>query len=101
MLLQVNPVTGKMERVDPASAAGTFSITFFSLSKSNEPVTLARSTPDGKHTDGSLRLDNRYVNAAKDLGLGGDAGGLVFSLHYGIVHEDASELLLGQACIHT
>lgn len=47
---QVNPVTGKMERVDPASAA------------------------DGKHTDGSLRIDDRYVNAAKELGLGGADG---------------------------
>lgn len=48
--MKVNPVTGKMEKVDPASAA------------------------DGKHTDGSLRLDNRYVNAAKELGLGGADG---------------------------
>jgi hypothetical protein len=36
--------------------------------------------PDGKHTDGSLRVDDRYVNAAKELGLGGADGVLVSPL---------------------
>ena len=49
--VKVNPVTGKMEKIDP-----------------NEKL------PEGKHRDGCLLVDDRYVNAAKDLGLGGANG---------------------------
>ncbi len=48
--VKVNPVTGKMEKID------------------------ASAVPAGKHRDGCLLVDDRYVNAAKDLGLGGDKG---------------------------
>lgn len=48
--VKVNPVTGKMEKVDPTDV------------------------PAGKHRDGCLLVDDRYVNAAKDLGLGNDKG---------------------------
>ena len=48
--MKVNPVTGKMEKVDPTDG------------------------PAGKHRDGCLLVDDRYVNAAKDLGLGNDKG---------------------------
>jgi hypothetical protein len=48
--VRVNPVTGKMEKVDAAAV------------------------PEGKHRDGCLLVDDRYVNAAKDLGLGNDKG---------------------------
>ena len=51
--MKVNPVTGKMEKIDP-----------------NEKL------PEGKHRDGCLLVDDRYVNAAKDLGLGGANGAL-------------------------
>lgn len=46
--VKVNPVTGKMEKADPV--------------------------PAGKHRDGCMLVDDRYVNAAKDLGLGGANG---------------------------
>lgn len=49
--MKVNPVTGKMEKIDPAEAAAS-----------------------GKHRDGSLQVDDRYINAAKELGLGGAEG---------------------------
>lgn len=62
--VKVNPVTGKMEKYDPTSV------------------------PEGKHRDGCLLVDDRYVNAAKDLGLGAANGvyilhvvGLFFFLH--------------------
>ena len=48
--MRVNPVTGKMEKAEPA--------------------------PEGKHRDGCLVLDDKYVNAAKNLGLGGAEGDL-------------------------
>ena len=48
--VRVNPVTGKMEKVD------------------------ASAVPEGKHRDGCLLVDDRYVNAAKDLGLGNGKG---------------------------
>jgi hypothetical protein len=48
--VKVNPVTGKMEKIDP------------------------NDIPAGKHRDGCLLVDDRYVNAAKDLGLGGANG---------------------------
>lgn len=48
--VKVNPVTGKMEKVTAADV------------------------PAGKHRDGCLLVDDRYVNAAKDLGLGSDKG---------------------------
>ena len=48
--VKVNPVTGKMEKYDPGAV------------------------PEGKHRDGCLLVDDRYVNAAKDLGLGGANG---------------------------
>lgn len=47
--MRVNPVTGKMEK--------------------------AEALPEGKHRDGCMVVDDKYVNAAKDLGLGGQAGG--------------------------
>lgn len=47
--VKVNPVTGKMERIpDDEIAVGK--------------------------RDGCLRLDDKYINAAKDLGLGGADG---------------------------
>jgi hypothetical protein len=49
--VKVNPVTGKLERVDVKSAAA-----------------------EGMHQDGSLRISDRYINAAKELGLGGNEG---------------------------
>ena len=48
--VKVNPVTGKMEKIGP------------------------NDIPAGKHRDGCLLVDDRYVNAAKDLGLGGANG---------------------------
>jgi len=48
--VKVNPVTGKMEKVDPSDV------------------------PAGKHRDGCLLVDDRYVNAAKDIGLGSEKG---------------------------
>jgi len=48
--VKVNPVTGKMEKMTAADV------------------------PAGKHRDGCLLVDDRYVNAAKDLGLGSDKG---------------------------
>jgi hypothetical protein len=48
--VKVNPVTGKMEKYDPTTV------------------------PEGKHRDGCLLVDDRYVNAAKDLGLGAANG---------------------------
>ena len=48
--VRVNPVTGKMEKIDSAAV------------------------PEGKHRDGCLLVDDRYVNAAKDLGLGNGKG---------------------------
>ena len=53
--VRVNPVTGKMERVEPSSST---------------------TTGDGKHRDGCMLIDDKYVNAARDLGLGGQAGAL-------------------------
>jgi hypothetical protein len=51
----IDPVTGKMKAAAPLAAG-----------------------PDGvtKHRDGCLIVDDRYVNAAKELGLGGEAGAL-------------------------
>jgi hypothetical protein len=63
--VKVNPVTGKMEKIDP-----------------NEKL------PEGKHRDGCLLVDDRYVNAAKDLGLGGANGA------FGAGHLAAVRLLL-------
>ena len=48
--VKVNPVTGKMEKYDPGAV------------------------PEGKHRDGCLLVDDRYVNAAKDIGLGSEKG---------------------------
>ena len=48
--VKVNPVTGKMEKVE------------------------ASDVPAGKHRDGCLLVDDRYVNAAKDLGMGAEKG---------------------------
>ncbi len=48
--VRVNPVTGKMEKVD------------------------ASSVPEGKVRDGAMLVDARYINAAKELGLGSDEG---------------------------
>ena len=50
--VKINPVTGKMEKIDPSSLV----------------------IPEGKHRDGALLVDNRYINAAKELGLGSDEG---------------------------
>ncbi len=47
--VKINPVTGKMEKMAP-DAEGA------------------------KHRDGSLMVDDRYINAAKELGLGGAEG---------------------------
>ena len=49
--VKVNPVTGKMERLTEAEASMA-----------------------GKTRDGCLVVDDRYINAAKDLGLGGANG---------------------------
>ena len=49
--VKVNPVTGKMERLSEAEASMA-----------------------GKTRDGCLVVDDRYINAAKDLGLGGANG---------------------------
>ncbi len=46
--VKINPVTGKMERMDEATAAAK--------------------------RDGCMAVDDRYVNAAKELGLGGAEG---------------------------
>jgi hypothetical protein len=46
--VKFNPVTGKMEAADPVDLT--------------------------KHRDGSLQVDAKYVNMAKELGLGGAAG---------------------------
>lgn len=46
--VKVNPVTGKMEAVTETDLT--------------------------KHRDGSLMVDDKYVNMAKELGLGGAAG---------------------------
>jgi hypothetical protein len=46
--VKINPVTGKMEAADPSDLT--------------------------KHRDGSLMVDDKYVNMAKELGLGGAAG---------------------------
>ena len=51
--MKVNPVTGKMERISEADAA---------------------ASAQGKTRDGCLLVDDRYLNAAKDLGLGGAEG---------------------------
>lgn len=50
--VKINPVTGKLEKVE------------------------AQTGPDGvtKHRDGCMVVDDRYVNAAKELGLGGEGG---------------------------
>ena len=50
--VRVNPVTGKMERVDAAAGA----------------------PPPGYHRDGSLLVPDALINGAKALGLGGAAG---------------------------
>ena len=57
--VKVNPVTGKMEAAGPADLT--------------------------KHRDGSLMIDNKYVNMAKELGLGGAAGGLCVAGRLGAV----------------
>ncbi len=49
--VKVNPVTGKMEKVEGNGAV-----------------------PEGFHRDGSLLVSDRYINAAKELGLGGEEG---------------------------
>ena len=46
--MKVNPVTGKMEKMDEKEA--------------------------GRQRDGCLVLPEKYMNAAKDLGLGGAGG---------------------------
>lgn len=46
--VKINPVTGKMEAVTETDLT--------------------------KHRDGSLMVDDKYVNMAKELGLGGAAG---------------------------
>jgi hypothetical protein len=51
--VRVNPVTGKMEKLE------------------NPPVGADGVT---KHRDGCMVIDNRYINAAKELGLGGEDG---------------------------
>ncbi len=51
--VKVNPVTGKMEKADPL--------------------------PEGKHRDGCMLVDDRYVNAAKDLGMGAEKGACGFA----------------------
>jgi hypothetical protein len=50
--VKINPVTGKLEKVEAVTG------------------------PDGvtKHRDGCMVVDDRYINAAKDLGLGGEDG---------------------------
>lgn len=50
--VKINPVTGKLEKMDPSTLA----------------------VPEGKHRDGALLVDDRYINAAKELGLGGEGG---------------------------
>jgi hypothetical protein len=54
--VKVNPVTGKMVKMSEEEAGG--------------------------HRDGCLKLDEKYINAAKDLGLGGAEGTLVFGNSY-------------------
>lgn len=49
--VRVNPVTGKIEKLDPAT-----------------------QNMEGKHRDGCMMIDDRYINAAKELGLGGEDG---------------------------
>ena len=49
--MKVNPVTGKMERMTEAEASMA-----------------------GKTRDGCLVVDDRYINAAKELGLGNADG---------------------------
>lgn len=51
--VRVNPVTGKMEKLE------------------NPPAGVDGVT---KHRDGCMVIDNRYINAAKELGLGGEDG---------------------------
>ena len=46
--VKVNPVTGKMEKMSEEERLG--------------------------HRDGCLRVDEKYINAAKDLGLGSNEG---------------------------
>lgn len=50
--VKVNPVTGKMEKVESVKG------------------------PDGTtvHRDGCMAVDQKYINAAKELGLGSDEG---------------------------
>ena len=52
--MKMNSVTGKMERMTEADLA----------------------VPAGKVRDGALLVDERYINAAKDLGLGGGEKGM-------------------------
>lgn len=50
--VRVNPVTGKIEKYEPTEG------------------------PDGvtRHRDGCLVVDERYINAAREIGLGGEQG---------------------------
>lgn len=64
--VKVNPVTGKMEKYDPGAV------------------------PEGKHRDGCLLVDDRYVNAAKDIGLGSEKGESPRSLPCARARHDAS-----------
>jgi hypothetical protein len=49
--VKINPVTGKLEKVEAKNADGT-----------------------NTHRDGCMVVDDRYINAAKELGLGADEG---------------------------
>ena len=49
--MKVNPVTGKLEATASSAVDGV-----------------------GKHRDGCMVVDDRYINAAKELGLGGEDG---------------------------
>lgn len=67
--VRVNPVTGKMEKFEPTAL------------------------PEGKHRDGCLVVDDRYVNAAKDLGLGAEKG--MYSHIKGLARMDAGDVPVG------
>lgn len=69
--VKVNPVTGKMEKADPL--------------------------PEGKHRDGCMLVDDRYVNAAKDLGMGAEKGACGFAQGAGAAERGRGRRsLLGQ-----
>jgi hypothetical protein len=74
--VKINPVTGKMEKTDSAPVAvrsgqppwGNDSLAV------PRPSTTMPPCVQGMHRDGSIMVSDKYVNAAKDMGLGGGGG---------------------------